>query len=145
MPLQRPQVVVDELPRQADATRQHRRGRRFDQRFQEPRPHRVEQGLGRGGILDDRDRQHDAMVLPTRKVVKKNHRRSRAALDGPVVQVLLTVVVPVAFLATIPAQLLFGELPPVVVVACVAVALVAVRLTAFLWRRELRQYTGAMS
>ncbi len=86
------------------------------------------------------------MVPPTRKVVKIRIIVGRELpLYGPVVQVLLTVVVPVAFLATIPAQLLFGELPPVVVVACVAVALVAVRLTAFLWRRELRQYTGAMS
>ena len=86
------------------------------------------------------------IVSPTRKVVKTRIIvGSSCRLYGPVVQVLLTVVVPVAFLATIPAQLLFGELPPVVVLACVAVALVAVRLTAFFWRRELRQYTGAMS
>ena len=66
-------------------------------------------------------------------------------LYGPVLHVLLTVVVPVAFLTTIPAQLLFGELPPVVAVACLAVALLAIRTTAVLWRRELRHYTGAMS
>lgn len=74
-----------------------------------------------------------------------NLARVPTPLYGPVIHVLLTVVVPVAFLTTIPAQLLFGELPPVVAIACMGVALLAIRLTAFLWRRELRHYTGAMS
>jgi len=74
-----------------------------------------------------------------------NLARVPTPLYGPVLHVLLTVVVPVAFLTTIPAQILFGELPPVVVVACLAVAILAIQATAVLWRRELRHYTGAMS
>ena len=86
VPLERPEVVVDELPRQADPARQHRRGRRLSQGLQESRPHRVEQRLGRGGILDDRDVQHGRHRVTDKKScqAKKSSsgRHPSAGLSG---------------------------------------------------------------
>ena len=83
VPLERPEVVIDELPRQADPASQHRRGRRLSQGLQESRPHRVEQRLGRGGVLDDRDVKHGRHRVTDKKSCQaKNHRRRRHP-DGP--------------------------------------------------------------
>lgn len=55
----------------------------------------------------------------------------------------LLVVVPVAFLTTLPAEALLGRLDPVWLVVSPAVAVVAVTLASVWWRRVLRRYTGA--
>ena len=65
-------------------------------------------------------------------------------LYGPMLRVVLTVVVPVAFLTTVPAQMFFGDASLWLAPAAVGIAAGAVVLTSVLWRRELRRYTGAM-
>jgi ABC-2 type transport system permease protein len=55
----------------------------------------------------------------------------------------LLVVVPVAFLTTVPAQALLGRLDPVMLLVAPAVAAVAVTAASLAWRRVLRGYTGA--
>jgi ABC-2 type transport system permease protein len=55
----------------------------------------------------------------------------------------LLVVVPVAFLTTLPASALLGRLDPVWLLASPVVATVAVGAASSGWRRVLRRYTGA--
>ncbi len=55
----------------------------------------------------------------------------------------LLVIVPVAFLTTLPAQALLGRLDPVWLVVSPAVAVGAVAGASLWWRRVLRRYTGA--
>ena len=88
-------------------------------RGEQSSPDGVQQGLGGGGVVDDVDVEHGPMVHPTRKVVN--------------IQKVVGSATPVRRAAA------------VWVVASVAVALIAVRVTAIPWRRELRGYTGAMS
>jgi ABC-2 type transport system permease protein len=59
----------------------------------------------------------------------------------PVQTVLM--VVPVAFLTTVPAQALLGRLDPYLLPLSPAVAAVALALATVLWKRSLRAYTGA--
>jgi ABC-2 type transport system permease protein len=53
------------------------------------------------------------------------------------------VVVPVAMLTTLPAQALLGRLHPSMLLAAPVVAALALTLASLLWRRALRDYTGA--
>jgi ABC-2 type transport system permease protein len=53
------------------------------------------------------------------------------------------VVVPVAMLTTLPAQALLGRLHPSMLLAAPVVAALALTLASLLWRRALRNYTGA--
>ncbi len=55
----------------------------------------------------------------------------------------ILVVVPVAFLTTLPASALLGRLDPVWLVVSPVVAVAAVAAASFGWRRVLRRYTGA--
>ncbi len=55
----------------------------------------------------------------------------------------ILVVVPVAFLTTLPASALLGRLDPVWLVVSPVVAVAAVAATSLAWRRVLRRYTGA--
>ncbi len=73
-----------------------------------------------------------------------NLARVPTPLYGPVLQAVLTVVVPVAFLTTVPAQVLFGELELRWVAASVLLTAAAITVTTRLWYRELRGYAGAM-
>ena len=57
--LQRAQVVVDLLARQAGLRGEGRRGARIRQRREQPGADRVQRGLGRGGVVDDRDVVHE--------------------------------------------------------------------------------------
>jgi ABC-2 type transport system permease protein len=63
---------------------------------------------------------------------------------GPVLRVVLTAVVPIAFLATVPAQVFYGDVSPWLGAVAVLLAVAAVRVTSVLWRRELARYAGAM-
>ena len=73
-----------------------------------------------------------------------NLARVPTTLYGPALQVVLTVVLPVAFLTTVPAQVMFGELDLRWVGASVLLTGVVVYVTTRLWYRELRGYAGAM-
>lgn len=75
----------------------------------------------------------------------QNLARVPTTLYGPVLRVVLTAVVPIAFLATVPAQVFFGDASPWLAVVSVALAAGAVVLTAALWRREVARYAGVMS
>jgi ABC-2 type transport system permease protein len=55
----------------------------------------------------------------------------------------LLVVVPVAFLTTLPAEALLGRLEPVWLLVSPVVALAALAAASVGWRRVLRRYTGA--
>ena len=55
----------------------------------------------------------------------------------------LLVVVPVAFLTTLPAEALLGRLAPYWLVVSPLVALIALTAASLGWRRVLRHYTGA--
>lgn len=55
----------------------------------------------------------------------------------------LLVVVPVAFLTTLPAQALLGRLEPVMLLVAPGVATLAVAAASLGWHRVLRRYTGA--
>jgi ABC-2 type transport system permease protein len=74
----------------------------------------------------------------------QNVSRVPTPLYGPLLHVVMTFVLPISFLATVPAQLLFGAVSPWWAVASVGLTAVVVALTAVLWNRELRRYTGAM-
>ena len=74
----------------------------------------------------------------------QNLARVPVPLYGEVLRVVLTAVVPIAFLATVPAQLFFGDVSPWLGLVSVGLAALAIRLTWFLWRRELAKYAGAM-
>lgn len=74
-----------------------------------------------------------------------NLARVPTPLYGPVLHVVLTVVVPIGFLTTVPAQLFFGLIPLWWLLASVALTVGVVLVTSRIWHRELRGYTGAMS
>ena len=65
------------------------------------------------------------------------------AYRQPLQTVLL--VIPVAFLTTLPAQALLGRLEPVMLLVAPAVASAAVAAASLGWHRVLRRYTGASS
>jgi ABC-2 type transport system permease protein len=73
-----------------------------------------------------------------------NLARVPIPLYGPVLQVVLTFVVPVAFLCTVPAQVLFGEVALWWVPASMLLTALILWVTSRLWNRELRHYAGAM-
>jgi ABC-2 type transport system permease protein len=58
---------------------------------------------------------------------------------------LLTFVVPVALATTVPAELLTGRLAGSGLVGALALAVVLLALSRWLWRRGLRRYSGASS
>lgn len=74
-----------------------------------------------------------------------NLARVPTPLYGPVLHVVLTVVVPIGFLTTVPAQIFFGMLPVWWVLASLALGAALVWATSRIWHRELRGYSGAMS
>jgi ABC-2 type transport system permease protein len=71
-----------------------------------------------------------------------NLARVPSPLYGPVLHLVMTVVVPVTFLTTVPAQLFYGTAS--LWWALASVALTAVAVTSRLWHGELRRYTGSM-
>jgi ABC-2 type transport system permease protein len=73
-----------------------------------------------------------------------NLARVPIPLYGPVLQVVLTFVVPVAFLCTVPAQVLFGDVDLQWVLVAVLLTAAVLWVTSRLWNRELRSYAGAM-
>jgi ABC-2 type transport system permease protein len=73
-----------------------------------------------------------------------NLARVPSSLYGPVLQLVFTVVLPVTFLATVPAELCYGGLPPIAVLGSMAVAAALTALARWAWSRELQNYTGAM-
>ncbi len=66
-------------------------------------------------------------------------------LYGTTLHLLMTVVLPVTFLTTVPAQVFFGDIPLWWAGLSVALTAAVVALTSWLWGRELGRYTGAMS
>lgn len=74
-----------------------------------------------------------------------NLARVPTSLYGPVLHVVMTVVVPIAFLTTVPAELFFGLISLWWLLASLALTAAVVWVTSWLWHRELRGYTGAMS
>ena len=74
-----------------------------------------------------------------------NLARVPTPLYGRAIQVLLTWVVPVSFVATVPAQMMFSMASAWMVVAAVLVTTAVVLLVVVLWNREVRRYSGAMS
>lgn len=74
----------------------------------------------------------------------QNLARVPVPFYGQVLRVVLTAVVPIAFLATVPAQVFFGDVTPWLGLVSVGLAVGAARLASFLWRRELARYAGAM-
>lgn len=69
--------------------------------------------------------------------------RLPVALYRGVVQTALTVVLPVAFLTTVPAEALLGRSVGKAGLLAPVVAVVTVALASAWWRRALRSYTGA--
>jgi ABC-2 type transport system permease protein len=74
-----------------------------------------------------------------------NLARVPTPLYGPALHLMFTVVLPISFLTTVPAELFYGTTGLVSALATVALATGTVLVTSRLWRRELRHYTGAMS
>ncbi len=74
----------------------------------------------------------------------QNLARVPVPFYGPVLRVVLTAVVPIAFLATVPAELFYGDVSPWLGLVSVALALVSVTVVSHLWRREVARYAGAM-
>lgn len=60
-----------------------------------------------------------------------------------IVQALLTVAVPVAFLTTFPAEALLGRVAPAILLIAPLMATASVLAGSFMWRMALRSYTGA--
>lgn len=73
-----------------------------------------------------------------------NLARVPTPLYGPVLHLVMTVVVPVTFLTTVPAQLFYGTLNLWWALASVALTVTTVAVTSRLWHGELRRYTGSM-
>lgn len=57
----------------------------------------------------------------------------------------MTYVVPVAFVATVPARALLGGALPKTLVTAMAAAVLATAIALGVWRRGLRSYTSATS
>lgn len=74
-----------------------------------------------------------------------NLARVPTPLYGPTARLVLTVVVPVAFLTTVPAELLTGRTSHVMALVSLAVAVVAAALARAAWSHQVRRYTGAMA
>lgn len=74
-----------------------------------------------------------------------NLARVPVPLYGGVLRLVLTWVVPVAFVSTVPAQVMFGTASLWMVPAALGITSVAVVIVVVAWSRELRRYTGAMS
>ena len=74
----------------------------------------------------------------------QNLARVPVPFYGEVLRAVLTAVVPIAFLATVPAQLFFGDVAPWFGAVAVVLAAAAIRVTWYLWRRELGRYAGVM-
>ncbi|UKJ62318.1 ABC-2 family transporter protein [Cellulosimicrobium cellulans] len=73
-----------------------------------------------------------------------NLGRVPVPLYGQVLSLLLTWVVPVAFVTTVPAQVMFGMVPVWMTAIAVGITAAVVGLVVLLWNRELRRYAGAM-
>lgn len=76
--------------------------------------------------------------------LSQNLARVPVPLYGPVLRVVLTAVIPIAFLTTVPTQLFYGDAAPWVAGVSVLLATGGVLLVSRLWRGELLRYTGAM-
>jgi ABC-2 type transport system permease protein len=63
----------------------------------------------------------------------------------PLVRLLFTMVLPVAFLTTVPAETLLGRSSGSWIVASLGVAIVALAISRGFWRLALRYYTSASS
>jgi len=74
-----------------------------------------------------------------------NLGRVPTSLYGPLFRTVLTWVLPVAFITTVPAEVMFGMASPWMAVVALALTAVVVLIVVVLWRRELGRYTGAMS
>ena len=72
-----------------------------------------------------------------------NLARIPVGFYGRLVSVILTFVVPVAFLSTIPAEVVFGAGGLLEAAGAVAVATVGVLLTVAAWRHQINRYSGA--
>lgn len=66
-------------------------------------------------------------------------------ITGPILKPLLTFIIPLAFVATIPAQSLIGKLQPWLILYGVFAAAVLLWLSHRLWNFALRHYTSASS
>lgn len=73
-----------------------------------------------------------------------NLARVPTSLYGEPLRTILSTVVPVAFLTTVPSDLFFGAVPFWMAGWSVLVSVVTISLTVWLWRREIRRYAGAM-
>jgi len=78
-------------------------------------------------------------------VVHAAHNLARIPVNfyGPAITLFLTFVVPIAFLATIPAELFFGAKGFGWTVGAVGVAALSVAASALAWRHEIARYSGA--
>lgn len=63
----------------------------------------------------------------------------------PLARALFTFGVPIAFLTTVPAEVLLGRSAPRAIGVALVVSLVAIGLSRVVWRRALRSYTSASS
>lgn len=63
----------------------------------------------------------------------------------PALRTLFTLVLPVAFLTTVPAEAILGRATPSWVLASLGMALLSLTLSRVLWRHALRYYTSASS
>lgn len=74
-----------------------------------------------------------------------NLGRVPTSLYGPLFRTILTWVLPVAFITTVPAEVMFGMASPWMAAVALALTSAVVMVVVVLWRRELSRYTGAMS
>ncbi len=72
-----------------------------------------------------------------------NLARIPVSFYGRLVSTILTFVVPVAFLSTIPAEIFFGASGVRELAGAVGVAAGAIAVTAAVWKRQVSRYTGA--
>ncbi len=75
------------------------------------------------------------------------HSLSRVPMSfyGTALRLLLSAVVPIAFLTTIPAELMFGDRDWWWALVAVTVAGITVALAQLAWNHQVRRYSGAMS
>ena len=74
-----------------------------------------------------------------------NLARVPVSFYGTALRVFLTAAVPVAFLTTVPAQLVIGSLTWWWAGVAVGVAAVVTVVTRLAWEHQVRRYSGAMS